>query len=247
MTTLQPLWTPGDDWLPARGAPEWINDLEWIYVDNTAAGQVAPGVRQARYNGKPIPYRGEVSWGGACFYLTDDPTAHGLPGLPANQQGSISRMSMCVKGVPTGGTGLLIPRAQISDAIDLLIGLLATSAEADHGVRQWSLVSACAGDELRFGLWFIGSSPVAADGGSIESTRSELFRRVAETVEVDCGFSFYEQRVDAGSFETCRIWGPDGQFLADLSGRVLLTRSEELASLRELSGERQRAARLSAG
>ena len=243
MHLFDPLWIPAADHAPAINAPEWIEDLEWIYVDNTAAGQVAPGVRQARYNGKPVPYRGEVAWGGACFYLTDDPTAHGLPGLPANQQGSISRMSMCVKGVPTGGTGLLIPRAQISDAIDLLIGLLATSAEADHGVRQWSLVSACAGDELRFGLWFNGSLPVDSGGGAGASTQTELLRRVAETVEVDCGFSFHEQRVDAGSFETCRIWGPDGRFVTELRGRVLLHRSDELDWLREVSKERQRAAR----
>jgi|GEM_PF-3571540 hypothetical protein len=33
MTTLQPLWTPGDDWLPTRGAPEWIH-LDWLREDS---------------------------------------------------------------------------------------------------------------------------------------------------------------------------------------------------------------------
>jgi hypothetical protein len=244
MTTLQPLWTPGDDWLPARGAPEWINDLEWIHLDNTAAGQVAPGVRDTRWMGRDIPYRGELDWGGARFHVTEHPTARDLPGLPANQQGIVSRIAMRVKGVPGGGTGLLIARSQISKAIDLLIGLLAESAEADHGVTQWSLVAARAGEDVHVGLWCSGSLPVAAVDGSVESTQSELFRRLAETVEVECGFSFHEERTSDGSLETCRIWGPDGRFVTELRGRVLLNRSDEFDWLREVSKKRQRAARL---
>jgi hypothetical protein len=244
MTTLQPLWTPGDDWLPARGAPEWINDLEWIHLDNTAAGQVAPGVRDTRWMGRDIPYRGELDWGGARFHVTEHPTARDLPGLPANQQGIVSRIAMRVKGVPGGGTGLLIGRSQISSAIDLLIGLLAESADAEHGVREWSLVAAGAGAEPRCGLWFNGSLPVEGEGGTIEASRSELLRRFAETVEVECGFSFHEERTPDGSLETCRIWGPDGQFVTELRGRVLLNRSDEFDWLREVSKKRQRAARL---
>lgn len=247
MATVNPLWTADPDHLPTFEAPEWVDDLDWIYADNTAAGQVAPGVRQARHNGTPVPYRGDVTWGGACFHVTDDPTAAGIAGLPANQQGTVSRMAMCVKGVPAGGTGVLIARSQIADAIDLLIGLLATSDEADHGVRQWSLVAARAGGVLRVGLWCTGLLPVTAADGSVEFTSAELFRRLAETVDVECGFSFYERSTAEGQFETCTIWGPDGRFLTELSGRVLLTHCEELDSLRELSSERQRAARLSAG
>jgi len=244
MTALQPLWTRADDCLPARGAPEWIKDIEWIHVDNTAAGQVAPGVRDTRWMGRDIPYRGELDWGGARFHVTEHPTARDLPGLPANQQGIASRIAMRVKGVPGGGTGLLIARSQISKAIDLLIGLLAESAEADHGVTQWSLVAARAGEDVHVGLWCSGSLPVAAVDGSVESTQSELFRRLAETVEVECGFSFHEERTSDGSLETCRIWGPDGRFVTELRGRVLLNRSDEFDWLREVSKKRQRAARL---
>ena len=243
MTAPQPLWTPGDDRLPTRGTPEWIEDIEWIHLDNTAAGQVAPGVRDTRWMGRDIPYRGDPDWGGARFHVTEDPTARGLPGLPANQQGIVSRIAMCVKGVPGGGTGLLIARSQITDAMDLLIGLLAESDEADHGVTQWSLVAARAGEDDHVGLWCSGSLPVEGEGGTIEASKSELFRRLAETVEVDCGFSFHEERTSDGSLETCRIWGPDGRFVTELRGRVLLHRSDELDWLREVSKERQRAAR----
>jgi hypothetical protein len=243
MITPQPLWTPGDDWLPTRGAPEWVKDIEWIHLDNTAAGQVAPGVRDTRWMGGDIPYRGELDWGGARFHVTEHSTARGLPGLPANQQGIVSRIAMLVKGVPGGGTGLLIGRSQISSAIDLLIGLLAESADAEHGVRVWSLVAAGVGAEPRCGLWFNGSLPVDSGGGAGTSTQTELLRRVAETVEVECGFSFHEERTSDGSLETCRIWGPDGRFVTELRGRVLLHRSDELDLLREVSKERQRAAR----
>ncbi|MBU6330274.1 MAG: hypothetical protein KGR18_10035 [Acidobacteria bacterium] len=242
MTIVDHRWEPSPDREVRAIDPDLVGRIRWIHLDNTAAGQVAPGVRETRYNGQRVPYLGEVSWGGATFHVTDDASLHGIAGLPVNQQGSVSRMAMCVKGVPAAGSGVLVPVAQLPDVIDLLIGLLAPSKEAEHGVMQWSLAQARVGDETRVGVWFIGSLPVVTADGTVESTSEELFRRVAETVDVECSFGIQQRYRDESLFEACGIWGPDGSFVTELSGRIVLERPDGLESLRELSADRQRRA-----
>ncbi len=231
MINPDPLWIPPADREPLPTDPDLLRRIGFIYIDNTGAGQVAPGVRTVTYNGSPVPYRAtDAEHGGCTFRVRSGATKGRPPTFGARHFGMFSRIGQVINGVPTGGRGVIIPDEQIGGVIDLLIENLAVSSDADRGVKEWSLVASRFGGQLRFGVCFWGTHP-DANG---EPTIGGLFGLVAAAADVEFAFRFAENN---GENEVCAIWGPDGRFLGELPGGVFLEGFAQLNPLRQVASE----------
>lgn len=243
MNPHQQLWTSADGWLPAQGAPEWIDELEWIFADNTDVGQVTPGGREHRTNGRVVrPYFGRTFWGGSRFRTTANLERDGHTGPLARNQGGISTSAMRMHGIPNGATGAIVRPDQVRRAVDHLISRLAPSYEAEEGIREWSLAVANISGYLHYGVWFApafaGPSPVERS----ESNKLSVFQTLSEAVDIEFAFEFHPISRDDDQSELCRLWGPDGQWLGEREGAVHLEKFGDLDALRGMAQQQARTA-----
>lgn len=240
MQLFDPLWTPAADRDPLPTDPELLTRIEWIHLDNSGGGQVAPGGRTVTFNGSPVPYRNnKATRKGATFRVgaRSTVTRNADPGAP--NRSKWSQIEMVVGGVPRSGAGVIVPDAQLETAIDALVANLAKSSKDAVGVQEWSLVQARVHGTLRHGVRFCGRPLDRTEG----STFHGLVGLVAAVVDVEFAFYFHE---DEREPETCAIWGPDGRLLGELDGGVFLEGSTSLEELRLIAktridvGERRR-------
>ena len=240
MQLFDPLWIPATDREPLPTDPELLTRIQWIHLDNSGAGQVAPGGRTVTMDGSPVPYRSpNPSRKGAAFRVgaRSTVTRNADPGAP--NRSKWSRIEMVVGGVPRSGAGVIVPDAQLETAIDALVANLADSSKDAAGVQEWSVVQARVHGTLRHGVRFCGR-PLDRNEGS---TFRDLVGLVAAVVDVEFAFFFHE---DEREPETCAIWGPDGRLLGELAGGVHLEGSNSLEELRQIAsscirtGERRR-------
>lgn len=232
MQSFDPLWIPSSDRPALPVPPDLLESIRSIHIDNTRWGQVAPGHRDVRFNGSPVPYRDGKGWQqGATFLVgaTSTVVRNEAPGEP--RRSTWTRIEIAIGGVPRGGAGVIVPDDQLGTAIDLLVDNLATDKGSGNGVLEWSLVAAQVHGVARFGLWFCG--------GPLHHSGVPRFRNlvglVAASVDVEFAFDFHE---DEREPETCTIWGPDGRLVGRLDGGVFLECTRNLGEVRSFVKER---------
>jgi hypothetical protein len=211
------LWIPSPGFEAGIVAPDWLDRLDWVFGDNAATGEVASGERESRYGGKPIPYQKGQSWVGVRFRTERNLATAPQVGYRVEVQAGISRMIMHIQGVPSSACVVVIPPDQLGDAFDLVSSWLAKSKDSKQGIAEWATGSLQIDGEFRPALRLV---PINCGGNY-----GRILRKLSEKVDVECVMLISARDDYHGGVPTqdrCMVYGPDGRWIAELSGGTFL-------------------------
>ena len=206
--------------------PDAVPAFEWVFGCATALGGVAPGVRDSRFNGRPVRYVPVSELGSGARWCSSAWLERdlGTRGFRANRQAGTTRFAMHVSGQIRGGTVVVVPDDQVEAAAALAARLLTPRPGEDPVLREWSMAVVREPGRSRLA--------VRLGGGTEAPARFAAELDVEWLIDFGPGGATLDRTVAP---DHCTVRTADGRVVAELGGTVYLEDEPVSARLVEIA------------